>query len=639
MIERGTSIICGKGCYTGADNKRVWVSFKDSYKMIPSPLRNFPKMFALQPKEAGREYKKEVMPYTLFDPEFVTTGRMIATGEQLKSGFPEIYDEMRANLEEWECELPPLSEYGEGDSFWDMCKYAEMYCAQDVQILNDGWQQFRTDMVSYVDEDPNAYLTIASLAHSVMMHKGCYEGVYAVSGLPLSFIKQTNVGGRVMMHSNRMQRVVARVPNTPIIDDDDMNSLYPFSMFLIGYPMGPPKVWDESVDLERANAYYVEILVTKVGKHRPFPVTPLRSKDGTNLWTSDLEGETICVDDITLGDLVEFMQIEYTVLRGYYFDEGENRRINEVIKDLYDLRLELKKDKNPAQAVIKLVMNSSYGTTGMAPHDTDIKYVDETRLPAFIANHHAVIKEAVEMPNGEHRVSLYRETQDHYNLQHISSRILAQSKRSMNEVMQLADDIGVLIFYTDTDSMQVEAGGLARLSAAYYDKYGRTMHGDKLGEFSSDFEFGGAYSRVPKPDGSGHELVPADGRISGSIKGVEGWFPGKKTYLVRIGQFDESGVMLEEAYHIRCKGVPINAFIYKVNNCYDGDPGRLFDAVMSGEEVKVEMGGDTGSLTFKTGKNHEIQTLTGQFRTIRFDKGEGVVHHVLGADSRKRPLQ
>ena len=38
---------------------------------------------------------------------------------------------------------------------------------------------------------------------------------------------------------------------------------------------------------------------------------------------------------------------------------------------MYDLRLKLKQDKNPAQIVIKLLMNSMYGKTIIKPVETD----------------------------------------------------------------------------------------------------------------------------------------------------------------------------------------------------------------------------------------------------------------------------
>ena len=49
---------------------------------------------------------------------------------------------------------------------------------------------------------------------------------------------------------------------------------------------------------------------------------------------------------------------------------GRNHTINNVIEDLYNLRLKLKQNKNPAQMVIKSLMDSMYGKTIIKPLET-----------------------------------------------------------------------------------------------------------------------------------------------------------------------------------------------------------------------------------------------------------------------------
>ena len=41
--------------------------------------------------------------------------------------------------------------------------------------------------------------------------------------------------------------------------------------------------------------------------------------------------------------LITYHEAEFEVLDGYYFDSGRNNKINDVIKDSYDLRKKLKK--------------------------------------------------------------------------------------------------------------------------------------------------------------------------------------------------------------------------------------------------------------------------------------------------------
>ena len=74
--------------------------------------------------------------------------------------------------------------------------------------------------------------------------------------------------------------------------------------------------------------------------------------------------------------MITFHEAEFEIIDGYYFHSGRNGKINSVIKNLCDLRLRLKYDYNPAEMVIKLLMNSMYGKTIIKPvePDTIIKY-------------------------------------------------------------------------------------------------------------------------------------------------------------------------------------------------------------------------------------------------------------------------
>ena len=61
----------------------------------------------------------------------------------------------------------------------------------------------------------------------------------------------------------------------------------------------------------------------------------------------------------------------FEITEGYYYNDGRNNKINKVVEDLYNLKLKLKRDNNPAQMVITLLMNSMYGKTIIKPVETD----------------------------------------------------------------------------------------------------------------------------------------------------------------------------------------------------------------------------------------------------------------------------
>ena len=58
------------------------------------------------------------------------------------------------------------------------------------------------------------------------------------------------------------------------------------------------------------------------------------------------------MDRFTLEDLVRHSDITYEVLQGYYFDQGRNDRVNAVIREMFDARLEYKRQGSPLQLVL-----------------------------------------------------------------------------------------------------------------------------------------------------------------------------------------------------------------------------------------------------------------------------------------------
>ena len=62
------------------------------------------------------------------------------------------------------------------------------------------------------------------------------------------------------------------------------------------------------------------------------------------------------------------------------------------------------------QLVIKLMMNSAYGKCGLKPITTDVKYVADDERVNFVHNHFNEIRQFTEMPNGEWRFELYKQS-------------------------------------------------------------------------------------------------------------------------------------------------------------------------------------------------------------------------------------
>jgi hypothetical protein len=460
----------------------------------------------------------------------------------------------------------------------------------DVRVLKEGWKVFRDSLLRTYDMDAFSYHTISSLADAYFVERGCFEGVHELAGVPQQFTRNCQVGGRVMCANNQKVHV-----KEPLADFDGV-SLYPSSMARIpGYLIGAPKVWSPDVDLRAVDGYFLKIRVNSVGRRWRFPITRVKEKQAAghvaNVWTNELVGKEIYVDRFTLEDLRRHSQITYEIVQGYYYDQGRNPTINAVIRTMFNERRRLKKEGNPMQLVIKLMMNSGYGKCGLKAIDTDVRYIPDDERGNFVQNNFNVIRQYVQMLNGEWRFELYKQIDTHYNRQHVSCEILSVSKNIMNEVMCLAEDIGAVVHYTDTDSMHIVRDAVPRLGDAFREAYGRELIGDDLGQFHTDFEF----------DGS-----------KGEIWAEESLFLGKKCYIDRLR--DEAG---NTAYHMRMKGIPSKCIGAKVISEYDGDPMRLFGELFAGEKVPFDLTSG-GNCAFQTNKNHTISTRAEWTRTVSF---------------------
>ena len=114
-----------------------------------------------------------------------------------------------------------------------------------------------------------------------------------------------------------------------------------------------------------------------MNKHLDFQLTSkIKEDSGVRDFINEMENEIIYTDKVGLEDIITFHDAEFEIIDGYYYDGGRNNTINHAIEDLYNLRLKLKQDKNPAQIVIKLLMNSMYGKTIIKPVETDTIFKD-----------------------------------------------------------------------------------------------------------------------------------------------------------------------------------------------------------------------------------------------------------------------
>ena len=220
----------------------------------------------------------------------------------------------------------------------------------DYKVLMDGYCVCRDWMLEHTELDVDSHITTQSLASPFMLKSGCYENVLQTSGVLQQFISRCVVGGRVMCNPNKMYHVKKKTAEL------DVCSLYPSAMVcMLGFLMGLPNALANTYYdvLNSQDGYAVRFRITKLNKHLDGPLTnKMNEETGVRDVINEVENEITCIDKAGLEDLITLHDAEFEVTDGYYYNSGRNNRINNVVKNLYDLRLKLKKEKikrNPAQ--------------------------------------------------------------------------------------------------------------------------------------------------------------------------------------------------------------------------------------------------------------------------------------------------
>lgn len=553
----------------------------DTYSITGMALREFRTSFKL------KDVKKEIMPYTYYNKGTVVNGMygrphywipLIDWADHLPNGKADI-GEVLKNAPHHLIRRRNVVEV-------DAIGYAKFYCEQDCATTMAGFCIHRSNCFNM--ETPNGQpcrldmkdcVSIPQYASHYMGKSGTFAGVKQFCGTLRNYISRAIVGGRSMVRGN-----LPHAERFTEIDDFDACSLYPTGMHRMGseefghqgLPVGLPKLWTSNIDLKDPSLaqYFITVRITKVGVYRKFPLFPSDKATGGRHWTNDVVGKVFVFDKVQWEDAQEFQKAEGEIICGLYFDGGGNPIIKDVMDFLYKRRQELKKEKNVAQIVCKLIMNSGYGRMIMKAVDKETVFVygKKNILHALHRFHHTIKdvgvmrdyvltdNEIIAADNDRddacYVIQKAKATFDHYSIPHCGAFVLSESKRVMNEVMCLAEDIGVVINYQDTDSMHMKKEYIPKLGEAFDAKYGhRTTRGlvcgangvpEALGRFHSDFA-----GKIATRDEKGEPLCREP-------HATDSYFVGKKMYfdkLVQRGVGAYVGIRGIVFHHLRMKGV------------------------------------------------------------------------------------
>jgi hypothetical protein len=558
------------------------ISLRDSYKLISKPLRNFQKAFNLP---YGKREAIAYEFYKLNTPEIVSVVEYASRlrNDEERNIFMEALEEDKNEHD--------IFEY-DGKNF-NCMEYYKYYLNFDCLTLRGGMVKFNENINELTNGtlSTSNVLTTSSLGHHFMSGKGVYNDIYQCKGNLRAYISKAVAGGRVHVND---KYVCAEIKSG--VSYIDACSLYPSAMNRLGrefgYATGEAKHFIGAVPAG-AKYYIATVEITAIRKEQQMPFVCVRDEKNCLHYVNNLSGPaTVVIGKLTLEDLIRYQDIEYKIIEGVYYDEGYNGTINEIIQNLYNGRLGYKKAGNALMSeMVKLVMNSAYGKTIMKTCNNQIVYRNNIE---YVEKYYDVIESFADKGMNQYRIKKYC-SDNSYNMASVGVQILEMSRRIMNELFDVANDMKVPIYYTDTDSLSIDSTGLPSVIAEYKNRYGRDLMGDTLETFQYDFDF---KSDVHKKE----------------IKSIASIFLGRKAYIHTVSD----GTRTEYIY--KMKGIPHASIIDTAEKKYGGDVYALYSDLAGGAEVEFCLNPVGGAPSFEFRNSAVFTRATGSFvRKLKFN--------------------
>lgn len=462
--------------------KKVEFQLNDSLKLIPLALKEFGRSFNL-------DVAKDVLPYKLYNEKVNRSNKVsikkalnLIDNEEDKKQFEE-------NLEKLNLKV--------GKYHFKAMDYAVYYAKKDIEVLHDGLRDFRKYIFDITNFDLFDFCTISSIAFNYVMANDCYKDVKKVSGTTLNFIQESVYGGYVNSANNKRQKT-----EIPLLDFDGINLygsvMHLFNNFIIGDPK-KIKNFKNYDDFIKNVKHDHAVFSVKISQHKlsvdknliDLPIIPQRTETKINYLYEIPENYTVIIDSIYLNLMINRHGINpenIEIIEGYYWNQGFNENIKDLILNLFNKRVEAKKEKKEGlQLTIKLIMNSIYGKNNLKANNKKFLYVEESELQKIYNNY--IVIEIIEM-NGIFRVTLANDFNNHSNYGHVGCAILSNAKFLMQKVATCAYEAkkelrikNPVLFYSDTDSMHCDYRIINKTAEIYKKKYGTELIGKKMGQF------------------------------------------------------------------------------------------------------------------------------------------------------------
>jgi len=587
------------------------IRFQDSNAFLTMPLASFSKSFNLQTE-------KGPFPYDAMDERTVSTGTLTlnrALNNLPKKDIPRF--------------MQAIVPFLKPDNKIDIIAYSKYYCELDVKLLREGFEIFRQGVRESFGVEIFDTISTPSLGQKILKMQEFYQPIPSVKGSLRDYINKTCVGGRTVTRDNKTHDCTQNK-----LVDLDVTSLYPYAFtFVTDVPISEPKRTKENLnrsfkqidelyealELPKSTWLFCDVNITKIDKPRHIPSLSTRNiEKGTRDW-EDKPGR-YTLNHIQLEDLCRFQEITFEYLGGIYYPKGpDDVSFKNFFLDLFQKRDNYKQKKNPLQLVYKLLMNSQHGKMTQNPIDTvesfkdvgtpDKSTISEQEYRNYLSKHYHEIIEAYELTpldntannRTRYMIKKTKPIADHTNQTQVASIMYAFSKRIMNEVIYLAEDNNMPVYYTDTDSMFMDKHNSKKLEQIFKNKYGRDFQGKGLGFFHSDYDV--------------DEAADSDTY-------AQGVFFGKKAYFLQCHYKNRQTLNNDIKMIERMKGVP-NSAVREYYRSHDTNHYDLMTKISKGEEVTFDL--TTNQVRFNVNNTFEYSKKDKFTRTVQF-KGLGDIN-------------
>ena len=616
--------------------KYVKVILKCSYHVIPTALKNFKEWFNL-------DIDKEIWIVELSTIENINKEWLLISEAlyYIKSD--------KDNTKEERCQmfinnLNKLEKnnknmYIKKDLF-NFKLYTEYYCLRDCKVLKLGMEKWREMVYELSYNNINLYdiITIPQIGYNLSYIEGAFKDIYEFRLHVRDFMSKSTKGGICATTYNVMWKV--DIP----MEDLDVNGQYGNTMVIMGgiskglakvlninklyYKCGiSPHIYlrgKKSINMLNLLKEYtyssLEIIIYGVNRKMNIPVM-CEKINNINNYNNSYTGKYSC-DILELESLILYQKIVWSLVRGYYFDEGRNKGLSYIVEKLITLRDKLKKLKNGMQQMIKLLINSGFfGRMIMKPIRKKyiILYGKENKNN-YINRYNKYVKSWIKISGNMYMINTVKSISMHYAIIHGGNNVLSLSKVDMYLIRYICDINKIIYTYTDTDSLHVEHDKVYLLEKKYFEMTNRKLIGNMPGQLSSDYKFN---QLTKKGEGKFIYKKGYDHLMVGVA--CRSYYLAKKVYInqIDINYPDNNNKLIKQIYyHIRCKGIGGQALVKGIMPIHDIykeiGPMNIYELLYQGFPCKFDLV-KGGKISFEYKDDLTVCTRNNYYRIMFYD--------------------